>query len=294
MYKAEKTARRCNEKRRKEMKLFFRYLIIIYLIGPAIRVNGQESLDSASVLLESLFGRLSGNNDENSRIQIYDSINGVIGWYVKTDTVFNHKFDNLRYLGQITSPDSTLKIVTWNAVLGSRMGKYYSYFIKKDENSKRNKVCFLTAKYNDAPVKTDTTYTSSDWYGALYYDMRPCLDGDKSLWIVLGIDYGNPLISKKIIDVMELADDGTVVFGRKWFASGENFSYRAVMEYASTSSMSLRFTSDTSVVFDHLVPITPSYVNNRQYYGPDYSTDSYNFENGKWILKINVDARNKQ
>jgi hypothetical protein len=276
------------------MKRFFQYLIIIYLISPAVKVNGQDTLDSASVLLESLYGRLSGNYNDNSRIQIYDSINRVIDWYVRTDTVFNHKFDNLRYLGQITSPDSTLKIVTWNAVLGSTTGKYYCYFIKKDENCKRNKIFFLTARYNDAPVKTDTTYTSSDWYGALYYDLRPCLDGDKLFWIILGIDYGNPLISKKIIDVMELNDDGTIVFGRKWFAAGETYSYRAVLEYASNASISLRFTSDTSIVFDHLVPITSSHVNNRQYYGPDYSTDSYSFEKGKWILKINVDARNME
>lgn len=276
------------------MKRFFIYLIIIWLISPSIEVNGQESLDSASVLLESLYGRLTGNNDDKSRIQIYDSINGVIDWYVRTDTVFNHKFDNLRYLGQITSPDSTLKIVTWNAVVRNSPGKYYCYFIKKDENRKENKIYYLSGKYNDAPVKTDTTYTSSDWYGALYYDLRPCLDGDKLLWIILGVDYGNPLISKKIIDVMEFTEDGHVIFGRKWFASGDSYSYRAVMEYASDASMSLRFTSDKSIVFDHLVPINPSQVNNRQYYGPDYSTDSYNFEKGKWILKINVDARNKE
>jgi len=276
------------------MKLFFRYLIIICLLNPAIRVNGQESLDSASVLLENLFSRLTGNNDDNSRIQIYDSINGVIDWYVKTDTVFNHKFDNLRYLGQITSPDTALKIVTWNAVLRNSPGKYYCYLIRKDEKGKKNKIYFLSARYNDAPLKKDTTYSGSDWYGALYYDMRPLVDGDKLFWIVLGIDFGNPLISKKIIDVMELADDGTVIFGRKWFADGETYSYRAVLEYAVTASVSMRFISDKSVVFDHLVPITSSQVNNRQYYGPDYSTDSYEFVNGKWILKINVDVRNKE
>lgn len=276
------------------MKRLFRYLIIIYLLSPAIKVNGQESLDSASVLLETLFSRLTDNNDDNSRIQIYDSINVVIDWYVKTDTVFNHKFDNLRYLGQITSPDSTLKIVTWNAVLRSNPGKYYCYIIRKDEKGKKNKINFLSARYNDAPLKKDTTYTGSDWYGALYYDMRLCIDGDKMFWIVLGIDFGNPLISKKIIDVMEFPNDGTIIFGRKWFADGDTYSYRAVMEYAVTASMSLRFTSDKSIVFDHLVPVKPSPVNNRQYYGPDYSTDSYDFEKGKWILKINVDARNKE
>lgn len=276
------------------MKRYFIYIIILYLFSSPVKVSGQESLDSASVLLEQLYGRLINNYDDSSRIQINDSIKNIIDWYVKTDTAFNHRFDNLRYLGQIISPDSTLKIITWNLVLSNYPGRYNCYFIKKGETGSGNKVYTLAANYNDSPLKTDTTYSDSNWYGALYYDLRPFLFEEKKLWIILGIDFGNPLISRKLIDVMELADNGSIKFGRKWFAAGEDFIYRAVMEYASNASMSLRFTSDKSIVFDHLVPINPTQVNNRQYYGPDYSTDSYNFEKGKWILKTNVDSRNRE
>jgi len=251
-------------------------------------------LDSTSILLENLYGRLVNNYDDNSRIRINDSIKEVIDWYVRTDTVFNHKFDNLRYLGQIISPDSTMKIVTWNLVLGSAPGSYFCYFLEKGKDGEENRIYSLSSAYKDTPLKTDTTYTNTDWYGALYYDLRPYLFNGKQLWILLGIDYGNPLISRKIIDVLDLRDDGTVIFGKKCIVSGETVSYRAVMEYASTASMSLRFNSEKLIVFDHLVPITPVQMNNRQFYGPDYSTDAYNFENGKWILKINVDARNKE
>ncbi len=58
--------------------------------------------------------------------------------------------------------------------------------------------------------------------------------------------------------------------------------------------MSLRFVSRESIVFDHLVPLSPSQEGDRQYYGPDYSNDAYNLENGLWRLKINVDVRNKE
>jgi hypothetical protein len=276
------------------MRRFVLFLIIISLTGSTARLNGQESLDSASVLLENLYGRLVNNYDDISRIRINDSIKEVIDWYVRTDTVFNHRFDNLRYLGQITSPDSTMKIVTWNLVLGNAPGSYFCYFIKKDKDGKGNKIFSLSSKYNDTPVKTDTTYTNRDWYGALYYDLRPCNNEGKQQWIILGIDYGNPLISRKIIDVLDMADDGSVVFGEKIFVAGDKIGYRAVMEYASNAAMSLRFSSEKSIVFDHLVPVSSSMLNNRQYYGPDYSTDAYNFENGKWVLKINVDARNKE
>jgi hypothetical protein len=276
------------------MKRFLLHFVLIVLLSSNSALSGQESLEEDEILLEDLYGRLIDNFDDISRNRINDSIKSVIDIYVRSDTVFNHKFDNLRYLGQIISPDSTLKIITWNLVFSNAPGKYYCYFIKKGTGGKANRVYFISANYNAAPVKTDTTYTESDWYGGLYYEMRPYQAGGKQLWILLGIDYGNPLISKKIIEVADLRDDGSLIFGKKWFIAGDNLSYRAVMEYSALATMTLRFVSDESIVFDHLVPFKITEVNDRQFYGPDYSTDSYNFTDGKWILKINVDARNKE
>ncbi len=58
--------------------------------------------------------------------------------------------------------------------------------------------------------------------------------------------------------------------------------------------ISLKFLSDSSIVFDHLVPISPKMKDDRQYYGPDYSYDAFYFKDNIWKLKINVDARNKE
>jgi hypothetical protein len=56
----------------------------------------------------------------------------------------------------------------------------------------------------------------------------------------------------------------------------------------------LRFAGKGSVVFDHLSPSSPQYKGNPQFYGPDFSFDSYNLENGLWRLKSNIDIRNKE
>jgi hypothetical protein len=57
--------------------------------------------------------------------------------------------------------------------------------------------------------------------------------------------------------------------------------------------MSLRFEADNFIVFDHLSPVSPEYKDNYQYYGPDFSFDSFNFEKGSWILKNDIDIRNR-
>jgi hypothetical protein len=136
---------------------------------------------------------------------------------------------------------------------------------------------------------TDTTYTESDWYGALYYDLKPYIVAGKRCWVLLGIDIGNPIISRKIIDVLSFASDDSILFGRKWFESGDKLIFRQVFEYASNGMMTLRFTSDKSIV-----PIFQSQKTDRQLYGSDFSFDAYTFENGIWRFLLNVDARNKE
>ena len=111
---------------------------------------------------------------------------------------------------------------------------------------------------------------------------------------MLGIDYGNPFVTRKVIEVLNFSPSDSIVFGRKWFDTGENLKFRIVFEYASGGMMTLRFMSETAIVFDHLVPFSPEMKDDRQYYGPDYSYDAYNFENGKWKFMLNVDARNKE
>lgn len=275
------------------MKNLLVYLIIIAAISTN-KATSQVPADNASNVLEKLYSRLVNNFDDTDRIRINDSIRYIIDDYVQSDTLFSHRFKNLRYLGQIVSSDSLLKIITWNLVLNNSQSRYFCYFIRKQKSGEKNKIFRLTTVYHEDPVKTDTLYCESDWYGALYYDIKPYIISDKKYWILLGIDYGNPYISRKIIDVLSFTQNDSIRFGKNWFVSDGNIKFRDVFEYASNGMMSLRFGSDSLIVFDHLVPFSPALTDDRQYYGPDYSFDGYYFKDGLWRLEINIDARNKE
>lgn len=272
----------------------YRSVFILLIFLSASVVKSQVPVKETSQVLEELFDRLVDNYNDNERIGLNDSVKLIIDGYVKSDSVFTHVFTNLRYLGQIMSPDSLLKIITWNLVLGNEPGRYYCYFIRRKGKGEPSKIYTLSASYNENPIRTDTTYSSTDWYGALYYDLRPYIIDNNRCWVLLGIDYGNFYISRKLIDVLNFTPRDSVSFGRKWFVSGDKLKFRDVFEYASNAMMTLRFRSDSSIVFDHLVPFSQIHKDDRQYYGPDYSFDAYNFEHGKWKLTINVDARNKE
>jgi hypothetical protein len=275
------------------MKRLFLYLFIILSLV-TVNLNAQEVPSGAQETLEKLYGRLVNNFNDTVRLRINDSIKVIIDSYVRSDSVFSHKFSGLRYLGQITSPDSLIKIITWNLVLANSPGKYFSYIIKRGEAGGRNEVYSLLSDYKESPVKKDTTYTLTDWYGALYYDLKPFKADNGTCWILLGIDYGNEFISRKIIDVLSFNKDGSLLLGKKWFSDADKSAFRVVLEYGSSAMMTLRFATEKSIVFDHLVPFSPAQANDRQFYGPDYSYDAYNLTDGVWKLQINVDARNRE
>jgi hypothetical protein len=272
----------------------FSILLILFLfLSSGTLLCGQDSNNDISLKLEKLFSGLRENLLQETKIEKNDSVRSIIMSYASSDSVFTHRFSNLRFLGQITSPDSLVKILTWNLIFTDGGNRYFCYIIKRDRKKGAGKVFPLSGYYKEDSIRTDTLYSSKDWYGALYYDLRPFTTDGTVRYLILGIDYGNSFISRKIIDVLSFGADNNILFGLKCFTDGKIVVNRVVFEYASTAVMSLKFESDGIVVFDHLSPFSPELKGNRQFYGPDFSFDSYNFENDLWRLKTDIDIKNK-
>jgi hypothetical protein len=275
------------------MKKIIVCILLIVSVSNGL-IKSQNSSEELPGALEKLFGRLRAASSDTNRLRINDSIKLYIEDYVSSDKIFKNSFSNLRYLGQITSPDSLVKIITWNLVLIDEPGRYYCYFIRRSPDGSMNNVFSLNKAYDDRQILADTIYNQSDWYGALYYDIKPFTSENRKSWILLGISYSNPLMTRKLIEVLNFTAEGKIIFGRKWFDTGSSINCRHILEYSSGAVISLRFSTDSSIVFDHLVPLPPSAGDDRIYYGPDHSYDAYSFQDGRWILSINIDARNME
>ncbi len=271
-----------------------KYLILLLIVGlfRFMAAESQPASSDTSIRLQGLFNRLAAGTSDAEKLRINDSIINIIDKYVRSDTVLKHKFRNIRYLGQISTRDSKLKIVTWNLILHDSKSRYYCYFI--NGNGKHNSVYKLTGPYREEPVRSDTVYSMSDWYGALYYDIRPLKKDNQLYWILLGVDFGNPTVTRKIIDVMSFTPGGDIVLGKKWFTDSGKTNYRVVIEYSSDAVVSLKFLSDKSIVFDHLVPFASSQEDSREHYGPEYSFDGYSYEKGMWKFRSGVNVKNKK
>jgi hypothetical protein len=275
------------------MKRLFSVILIIAALSTGLS-RGQASQDELPGSLKKLFERLHAESLDSNRLRINDSIKLFIEDYVNSDKIFKGTFPDIKYLGQIISSDNKIKIITWNLILSGEPGKYFCYFIRRSHNQSQNKIYRLTASYDEGQISADTIYTGSDWYGALYYDIKPFHSGNSQCWALLGINYSNPQITRKMIEVLSFSADDKLILGRRCFNTGRSINYRHILEYSAHAVISLRFRSAGSIVFDHLVPLPPSPGDERIYYGPDYSYDEFTLKNGMWNLKVNADVRNKR
>ncbi|MDX9812226.1 MAG: hypothetical protein RBU28_07545 [Bacteroidales bacterium] len=269
-------------------------ICLLILLLPVFSAGTSAAAAQQTEDPERLFNRLAAAKEDADRIRINDSIKTYIEGYVRSDSVMDHRFSAIRYLGQVIAPDSSLKIITWNLPLKEVPGHYFCYLIRKEEKGEPFKIFSQEALYSPGSIRTDTTYSSENWYGALYYDVRKAGDSDNS-WVLLGIDYGNPRITRKVIDVVSFTENDVPVFGKKVFSPlPDSLLFRAVFSYSTEAVMSLRFLSGDTVVFDHLVSFSQADGNNPEFFAPDYSYDAYIKEEGIWKLKNSIDVRNSE
>ena len=92
---------------------------------------------------------------------------------------------------------------------------------------------------------------------------------------------------------MMIKADGNVVFGAPIFDDGKRTRHRIFFEHAERAVMSLRYQEKTGlIIFDHLAPSQPSLEGQYEFYAPDFTTDAFKFEKGKWTYIKNYEARN--
>ncbi|MBG0859502.1 MAG: hypothetical protein IQL11_08360 [Bacteroidales bacterium] len=273
------------------MKRIFCNILIAALISCVTAFGQNQTITSA---LESCFNRIAATRDDSERIRINDSVIYIIDEYSRSDSVISHRFSSIRNLGQITSPDRKVKIITWNLTMADGSNKYYCYIIGNEQRGKQLRVYKMTGISSHDTIRTDILYTTENWYGALYYDIRPFRTGRQTCYLLLGLDYHDLSLTRKIIEILSFEPDGEIIFGRNCFAEGDRIKSREVIEYSSEGVVTLRFANDRAVVFDHLVPISSDKRNDRQYFGAEFSYDAYLFRNGIWRFVRDFDIKNKK
>jgi len=140
-------------------------------------------------------------------------------------------------------------------------------------------------------IEADELFKSTGWYGSLYYDIEPLVQGNDRYYILLGFDPDNINVNSKVVEVLHF-NDKEPLFGKEIIQAGDEKLKRMIFRYSPLATMILRFNSTRSgIVFDHLSPSSAQFEGVYKYYGPDFSYDALEIRDGRLVLLEDVDPR---
>lgn len=266
--------------------LFFLATGIVAQVDPAL-------LEQERLLKKQLDDlRMAPNNAEKEkRNEIFRT---SLAETIKKEGAFDYPFKSLSTLGRITSPDKAFRLFNWNVEQDDKSNKYYCFVLRFDRRKKEWKVTELIDNSIMLPARPDGILYDDNWYGALYYKIIPVEKSGKTSYTVLGLDANGISSHTKLIDVMSFSGN-RVKLGGSIFKMDDGTHKRLFFEHSSKAYMSINYDQERQrIIYDHLMPESPSMEGFYEYYVPDMSYDQLNWIGNKWVLQENVIGVNEK
>jgi hypothetical protein len=271
-------------------RLFF--IILFVILGVPVRAQAPGYLDllKAESELQELFNHLYSDTLAEPE-PILARIREIMNDALIIDGAMDFAWDKLTNIGVISSEDGKVKILTWHVMDGPDHFRYFGYI---QVGLKKGKVRVYELVDNQKGQRNVNKLQQSpeDWYGKLYYQIITGRYKRSTIYTLLGMDFNDTRSTIKTIEAFTIQRNKPQ-FARELFFNGRDKVDRMVLEYSSQVAISVRFDPTMEMItFDHLVPFHPIYNNNFEFYGPDGSFDGLEFDDGTWIFRADIDARN--
>ena len=271
-----------------------KYLLFIILAITCynLKLEASENIPKKEEILQRLYEKMDDRNIDGKRVEVISEILTVWQEVLKNPESYFYSFDSLPYVGQVYSTDSLIRIYSWNLPEHDGTHQYFGFIQKMPVPGE--KVSYFELKQGNRHLSgaEDVIFTSSDWYGALYYEIIPVNINSITYYTILALDLNNFFTNIKLIDVLYF-EDNLVKFGAPVFQLGRKIQHRVIFEYSSRAVMSLRYDySRKMIIHDHLSPFQPRYEGQFHNYGPDFSFDGFILENNMWKQLIDINISN--
>jgi hypothetical protein len=318
----------CFEKK-SEAKLLLNTILLLfiqyYLNHPEMKIFLFFALFVLLLFTESIY---SQSVDNSSGIQDSLSKLSSLIWKQKTDsgrlhanlTFFNEfqsalnkcspssgiSLDSIKGVTHVTSEDRLMQIFTWNIPFSDGSNKYFGFIKLMTDTCRIIPLKSNEYQYDDL---SSVQLNPANWYGALYYKLIPVEINGRKAYTLLGWDGNTSASNRKLIDIIQIDQNGNVIFGLPVFKTDKGIKSRVVMEYAEKANMVLHYDYQAyliqkgkkvkkvpswMIVMDRLVPMDPSMKGYYKYYVPSGDTyDGYIFKDGFWILVEDIDVGNQ-
>lgn len=227
---------------------------------------------------------------EEERLAASDSFTMVLEEVLLLEEAFTFPFDAVKNLSKLVSPDKDFRIFTWSVPLKNGSFAYYGKIMLKAD--KGFDVITLTDNAIDIEKPEFQLLKPDHWYGAVYYDIVKTKHKKTTYYTLLGYRPDNAEHHEKVLEVISSENLENLRFGAKAFNTPlvngikyERPPFRLILRYNPKTVALLRYQqNENRIVMDHLAPPDASMQKNWATYGPDFTYDALNWDDGMWQL----------
>lgn len=256
------------------------------------RIYAQSSdnrqLETLQDSLAKLGYTIYNESSEPERLEANFTFVKTLVAALKVPYSYAFPFDSLTMVSLLKSPDNSFRIFSWHVQLNDGSYLYYGT-IQLNTPDGSLKMYPLLDKTHKIAAPEQTITTPDHWYGAQYYRVIPL----NNAFVLLGWKGHTPYVTQKVIEVLQLTDDG-IMLGKPVFQGAESDTHmRAIYRYNRNVSMYLDYDPvENRIVLDHLAPADERQQGQYEQYGPDLTYDAWKLENGRLVLVPDIPLMN--
>lgn len=271
----------------------FPILVFILLLSQLLYAQKPEHFEfgESESKLEKLFTTLYSDTLAD-RASLTGEIRNEMQFVLAMDGSMDFSFSRLNRIGIISSEDGEIRVFTWHVMEDPDTYRYYGFV---QVASRKDRVKLFELRDNLKPQRNvfNPVQSPDNWYGKLYYQVLTNKHRRKTYYTLMGMDFNDSRSTIKTAEIISLVRKQPR-FENERFVKGTEHVNRMVLEYSDQVAITVRYDPQMDmIIFDHLAPFHPVYKKNLEFYGPDGSFDGLEFEDGYWIYRDDVDARNK-
>lgn len=254
-----------------------------------------DSLKDMELRLDGLGETMITSTDEQARLSSgYHFVKNMVRALLINHS-YQYRFDSLKNVSVLYSPDNYFRIITWNLALNDETFRNYGVIQLNPEMTKKLKDTTnlkpfypLIDRSDSIRNALDTTVSNEFWYGALYYKIIMTKYKKQTYYTLLGWDGKNKMTNVKLADVLYFENNqprfGAPIFKMNDARYKKNLK-RMVWEFNNNASMLLRYEEKKGfLVYENVAPSRPQDYGKPETYVPDGTYDFmlFNKKTGCW------------
>ncbi len=185
----------------------------------------------------------------------------------------------------LPSEDNKFRIFTWQLCVNENHFIYGGFIQMAGDQPK---IFALTDGSEAVRRPRSEVLDADEWYGVLYYNIKPMSKRKKNKYYTLfGFDANSLYTRRKVMDVLYF-ENGEPKFGAPVFNIQEEgklprTDHRFIIEYSGTASATLNYNEELEmIIYDHLIPFPSPYQDEGNAMMPDGSYHGFKLKRGKW------------